>query len=74
MAGVWKIHRKNGLFSRCFLSQKNIKFVFFDLIVVNFHTGHINKQNPARFLKIGSVVPEIICRSFEKKSFREKRV
>ena len=74
MAGVWKIHWKNGLFSRCFLGQYNIKFIFFGLIVVNCHKGHINKQNPARFFKIGSVVPEIIGRPFEKKSFREKRV
>ena len=50
------------------------KIVFFGLIVVNCHTGHINKQNPARFFKIGSVVPEIICQPFKKKAFREKRV
>ena len=57
-----------------FFGSINFKFVFFGLIVVNCHTGRINKQNPARFFKIGSVVPQIICRPFENMSFREKCV
>ena len=32
----------------------------------------INKQHRARFFKIGSVVPEIICRPFEKKNISRK--
>ena len=64
----WRAFEKWPIFP-LFLGQYNIKFVFFGLNVVNCHTGHISKQNPARFFEIGSVVPEIICRPFEKKSF-----
>ena len=40
-------------------------------LYVNCHTEHINKRNPARFFKIGSVVPEIICRYLKKSHFEK---
>ena len=64
---------KMAYFPAIFWANKILN-LYFGLIVVNCHTGHINEQNPAWFFKICSVVPEIICRPFEKKSFREKRV
>ena len=69
-----KFIEKMAYFPAVFWVNKILNLYFFGLNMVNCHTGHINKQNPARFFKIGSVVPEVICRLFEKKSFREKRV
>ena len=67
-----KFIEKMAYFPAVFWVNKILNLYFFGLIVVNCHTGHINKQNPARFFKIGSVVPEIICRRFEKKVISRK--